>query len=97
MAKKKVIVNLIHDTKRCYVYAYGVEKADGKITISKRLEINDELDYIEALENGEIEIINSSDCEELVPLESMQVDQNALTILADLFAAYEKEKKMPSE
>lgn len=95
--KKNGVAILKHDAKRCYVYNYGNKALDGKITISKRMLGNSDFDFIDAIESGDVEIINSSDCEKLIPIPAMEVDEVALMLLSRIISVYEDKGAMPEE
>lgn len=71
---------LLNDAKRAKIYQYG---KDGKITISKRFLQNatDELDLVEAIENGDIEVENVSDCTSTMLINDLIVDMDALSAI----------------
>ena len=67
---------MMQDAKRVRIYSYG---SNGKITITKRFldNLGDDVDLVEAIENGDIVIENSSDAEELINILGTDVDANA--------------------
>ena len=69
---------LLKDAKRCKVYRYGT---DGEITISKRFSVEEEMDYLDLLDSGDIKIINDSQCQSTVDLCGYIVDPDALRAL----------------
>ena len=72
-------IKLLHDAKRALVYGYG---NDGKITIQKRiLGQTEDMDIIDALENGDIVIENSTSATTTIPLSCGAVDEDALLAL----------------
>ena len=86
MSKKNAYAKLLHDAKRCYVYQYGPSQTscDGKITISKRLFDDEEADYVEAIETGDIVIENASSTANLVNLPGKKVDETALVLIGEI-------------
>lgn len=83
MASKKKVVTatLITDAKRVLVYGYG---KDGKITINKRIIGEEDLDILEEILNGSIEVVNSSDCKNKIDLFGVQIDEDALSALGTI-------------
>lgn len=81
------LIKLLHDAKRCYVYSYGL---DGKITIQKRLLENDDIDFVEAIENADIEIENSSDAKDMIGIGDKQVDTDALLLISEILESLNK-------
>lgn len=92
MKKEKVAIRLLHDAKRVYVYEYAL---DGKLTISKRLTVADEIDFLDAIEDGKVEIVNSSDATEFVDFPGLRLDVRALNAFSDIIGVLEKTGKMP--
>ncbi|MBQ0000428.1 MAG: hypothetical protein KBT01_02665 [Clostridiales bacterium] len=81
-ASKTVKATLLTDAKRVLVYTYG---KDGKITVNKRLLGEEDLDMVEEILNGSIEITNSSDCKNTIDLFGIKVDEDALSALGSIF------------
>lgn len=75
---KRVIPALLTDAKRVQIYQYG---KDGKITVNKRIIGADDLDMVEEILCGNIEIVNDSECRKTVNLCGKDIDANALTAL----------------
>ena len=88
MAKNKNVPVLLHDAKRCFVYQYGT---DGKITVSKRLELGDEYDLVEALESGNIEVENASDCKKTITISGIKVDEEAFAAIDMILETMEEQ------
>lgn len=78
MAAKRVIPTLLTDAKRVQIYQYC---KDGKITVNKRIIGLDDLDMVEEILCGNIEIVNASDCTKTVNLCGKEIDADALTAL----------------
>ena len=97
MRKLNATAKLTHDAKRCYVFAYGVDEMDGKITISKRILNDDDIDYVEALENGDIEIVNESQAAKVIDLMGIKVDEEAVCLVDAILQAYADQGKMPEK
>lgn len=74
----KAEVKLLHDTKRVYVYQYGL---DGKITVSKRLKVEDDMDILDAIETQSIEVQNSSDTNETITISNAKIDVAAFSAI----------------
>lgn len=89
---------LLHNAKRVYVYSYGADSShmDGRITISKRILSDREIDFVEALENREIEIDNASTCKVSVPISPVNVDELALRLLGRIIDYFESNHAMPN-
>lgn len=79
---KTVKATLVTDAKRALVYSYG---KDGKITVNKRILGEEDLDMVEEILNGSIEIVNSSDCTNTIDLFGIKIDEDALNALGTIF------------
>lgn len=90
------IARQLHDAKRVYVYEYACDGKtfDGKITINKRLLTNTEIDYVDAVENRDVEIINCSKGSTF-SLGAVEVDEAALKLMSKILFAYEQTGQMP--
>lgn len=91
----KGIAELAHDAKRCFVYEYGKDELSGKITIQKRLLTNGDIDFVDAIETGDITIDNRPDAKEVISLGGVSVESLALSLLSVIVNAYEEKGKMP--
>ena len=77
--ENKIKATLVTDAKRVLVYAYG---KDGKITVNKRILDQEDLDMVEEILNGNIEVVNSSDCKNTINLFGIKIDEDALAALS---------------
>lgn len=78
MKEKKIPVTLLTDAKRVLIYQYG---KDGKITVNKRIIGAEDMDMVEEILAGNIEVVNSSDAKNLINLCGEKIDEDALTAL----------------
>lgn len=92
------IATLLHDAKRCAVYEYGIKGVvDGKITISKRLMSVSDIDFIDALDARDIEIINCSATTSKIDLAGTSIDTVALSLATAIIDTYQFEGKLPEK
>ena len=83
---KAVQAALLTDARRVLVYGYG---KDGKITVNKRIIGEEDLDMVEEILNGSIEIVNSSECQNMIDLFGVKIDEDALSALGTLLQKME--------
>ena len=86
MSEINEIPVLLHDTKRCWIYRYGI---DGKITISKRFVLKDEFDLVEAIEDQMIDVANSSDTENTIEIAGIEIDERAFAAIDEILDSME--------
>ena len=71
-------ITLLHDTKRAYIYSYG---NGGKITVSKRFKLQDEIDLVEAIDEQMIDVTNAMDTKTTISIADLAIDERAFAAI----------------